>query len=338
MHSNRRSLSLFSIALGFVLACSDDGVVEGKDDNGGSSDEIGDTETGTGESGSTGTSTDTGSGMTDDSVWTDSSSTDTGMTDTGSTDTGSTDTGSTDTGSAGTGTDTGTDTTGDLDAPWLLHVRNDTDRLVKIDTDTGVETVVCDFAGDANYPSITFGIGGELFGSRGGSQLDLIDPCTCEVTNVGNMGFTGVNGITANGLEILRLYGISINSDVLLDISTMNAMSMVVGNGLGINIGYSGSTWSSDILGLYAINADDDKLYEVDVGTGLASAVVDLDVNFVTVGIEWHPDNGVLYGCTDGHLYSIDPETGTTSEIGNMGHGCNNLAAPWTYVACIENL
>ena len=222
--------------------------------------------------------------------------------------------------------------------PWLLHVRNDNNQLVKIDTDTGVETVICDFEGNVNYPSITFDQFGGLYGSRQGQELDEIDPCTCEVNYIGNMGYTGVNGITANGLEVQRLFGISIDSDVLLNINLNDANSVEIGNGLGINIGFSGSTFSNDILNLYAINADNDVLYQVDVAGGEASEIAPLDVPFSTVGIEWHPANGQLYACTNGHLYQVDFNDGTTMEIGNMGHGCNNLAAPWTAVQCIDEL
>lgn len=352
--------TLLSLSL-LALGCADDGASEsageaGTDDEVGSSDESSSGEETAEESGSSGTTTETdGSSETDSSTESETdSSTDTetdSSTDTDTETDGSSETddstGETgETGTEGTGTeetdtgDTGTEETdtGEPAAPWLLHVRNDINSLVKIDVATGVETTVCNFQGSVNYPSITFGISGELFGSRQGQELDLIDPCTCATQYVGNMGFTGINGITANGLEILRLYGISIASDVLLDVDTMTAMSTVVGNGLGIDIGFSGSTWSSDIVGLYAINANDDKLYQVDIVSGLASEIVDLDVNFGTVGIEWHPETGELYACTDGHLYAVDTEDGTTMEIGNMGHSCNNLAAPWTAVACIDEL
>jgi hypothetical protein len=245
-----------------------------------------------------------------------------------------------------TGSDSGSDssdssdsgTTGDPVQPYLVHVRNDTDELVKIDVVTGVETFICAFGANVAYPSITFGIDGVLYGSRMGQFLDIIDPCTCGVTPVGDMGYTAINGITANGLEILRLYGISANADVLLEVSTIDASSTVVGAGLGIDFGNHGSTWSTDILGLYAINANNDWLYEIDIGSGQAIAVAQLDVPFTTVGIEWHPDTGIVYACTDGHLYEVDPETGTTTEIGNMGHPCTNLAAPWPPVPCVDDL
>jgi hypothetical protein len=216
-------------------------------------------------------------------------------------------------------------------------VRNDLDTLVKINVETGEETFLCDFGEDIAYPSITFGINGELFGSRSGQDLDIIDPCTCDRTFIGNMGYTSINGITANGLEILRLYGIAGNVDVLLDIDNTDAVATEVGVGLGVDFGTHGSTWSNDIVGLYAINGTDDKLYQINVVTGVATETATLDVNMGTVGIEWHPANGILYTCTADHLYEVDTETGTTTEIGAMNHPCTNLAAPWTPVACVDD-
>jgi len=50
----------------------------------------------------------------------------------------------------------------------------------------------------------------------------------------------------------------------------------------------------------------------------------------------------VIYACTsDTILYSIDPVTGVATAVGTgMGHqsSCSNLGAPWTDVACLENL
>jgi hypothetical protein len=123
----------------------------------------------------------------------------------------------------------------------------------------------------------------------------------------------------------------------LLDIDTSDAMATVIGMGLGVNFGNHGSTWSDDIGNLWSINAADDVLYQIDVMTGVASYQADLDVAFSTVGIEWHPANGMLYACTDGHLYEVDPTDGSTVEIGNLGHGCTNLAAQWTAIPCIDD-
>ncbi|EDM81084.1 hypothetical protein PPSIR1_25931 [Plesiocystis pacifica SIR-1] len=373
--STLRPSSLLSLSCATLLlcaaplACSDDGggsTGDGADGTAESADtESTDDEVGTSESNGEESGTNEGSSSesmdttdstdttdTTDTTETGTMDTETGMMDTGDTgmmdtgtgmmdtgDTGVMDTG--DTGVMDTG-DTGVMDTGDTgmveDGVYLVHVRNDLETLVKIDVETGEETQVCDFGENVSYPSITFGIDGQLYGSRQGQFLDIIDPCDCSTTFIGSMGYTGINGITANGLEILRLYGMTNVQDVLLDIDTQTAAATEVGNGLGVNVGTHGSTWSNDIVGLYMINGNDDSLYSVDIISGIATFVAALDVPIGTVGIEWHPENGMLYTCTDGHLYEVDPSDGTTMEIGNMAHPCTNLAAQWTAVECIDDL
>ena len=57
--------------------------------------------------------------------------------------------------------------------------------------------------------------------------------------------------------------------------------------------------------------------------------------------MEWHPEDQTIYACTsDSKLYEVDPDTGDVTALGQMGHqaGCTNLAAPWTYVKCVDDL
>jgi hypothetical protein len=54
-----------------------------------------------------------------------------------------------------------------------------------------------------------------------------------------------------------------------------------------------------------------------------------------------HPANGILYACSDpGHLLAVDLITGEVTDIGDMGQNtaCNNLAAPWKEVPCLDDL
>ena len=109
---------------------------------------------------------------------------------------------------------------------------------------------------------------------------------------------------------------------------------------MGVDFGYSGSTWNTPIAGMYAINATNEGLYTLDPATGTASFVVTLDRPFGLVGIEWHTYTGELYACTDAGgnpLVAIDPVTGATKLISNLPFTCNNLAAPWTDVPCVDN-
>ena len=69
-----------------------------------------------------------------------------------------------------------------------------------------------------------------------------------------------------------------------------------------------------------------------------------MSLPFASVGIELLPANGEIYACTSSNgavLRQIDPISGTVTEIGSgMGHfnnHCDNLAAPWIVVDCLED-
>jgi hypothetical protein len=221
---------------------------------------------------------------------------------------------------------------------YLVHINNFRNQLWLIDVDTLEITVACEFIDDARYPSSTFGLDGSFYGSRNAQFLDEIDPCTCEVTFVGDTGYEGVVGITANGVKEWELYGLSNRSNFLITIDNATGIGTGVGEGLGRDFGASGTTWSADIAGLFAINAVDDTLYRVDPLTGLAYMPIPINADFSTVGIEWHPSNGKLYACTNSALFRIDTVTGEASHMLDLEDGCNNLAAPWQPVECLDAL
>lgn len=228
-------------------------------------------------------------------------------------------------------------------APWLLSVDGLNDRLIKIDLVSGETDSICVFAEDANYPSTTFGLDGTLYGFEAvTNSLDIIDPCTCEVTRVGStvdgngIVYDNIPGITANGEKIEKLFGLSTDQDKLLDLETSNGMVRPIGD-LGFDFDYSGTTWSVELGGLYALNNTNDMLYTVDTETGLATEVVELDIDVHLVGIEYHSANNNLYVCTNSRVYNVNVEDGTTEMVAELTYPCNNLAAPWQDVPCIDN-
>lgn len=220
--------------------------------------------------------------------------------------------------------------------------------LLKIDVATGTGKTVCTLPNDVdaiNFPSSTFSRSGVLFASNyQDARLDKVDPCTCQVTPVGPTGFTSIPGITVNYGP--GLYGIETALDILLDIDTMTGKGTKVGD-LGVDFETGGATWSDTLNngqgGLYAINGVTNSVYSLNAMTGAATLLAPISgVVFGSVGIEMHPANDVLYACTnDAILYKIDPATGVATGIGKgMGHvnGCNNLAAPWMPVPCLDAL
>lgn len=229
-------------------------------------------------------------------------------------------------------------------SPWLLSVNGAADTLIKIDVVTGETTTVCAFEHEANYPSTTFGLDGTLYGFEAAvNALDIIDPCTCEVTRIGHtvdedgLEYDNIPGITANGEKIEKLFGISTDQDKLLELVSASGRVQPIGS-LGVDFHYSGTTWSTELGGLYALNDTTDALYILNTETGLASEWVTLDIDVGLVGIEYHTENGKLYVCTNNRVYDVNVQDGSTEIISLLNYPCNNLAAPWQNVSCIDEL
>jgi len=245
--------------------------------------------------------------------------------------------------------------------PWLLSIDNGSNELLKIDAETGEHRGICPMAVSGFYVSTTFGINGVLYASKLEDDiLEIIDPCTCEVQEVGPTNFGLLPGITANGVKEDTLFGLETQENLLLELDNETGAGSVIGDTI-VDFSLSGTTWSDDLPGLFAINNIDDKLYTLDILTGEAHEVVQLDVDFHYVGIEWNAYNRKLYACTtvssglgqsatidDGPgshgtdglaiLYEINPETGRATRVNDLPHACNNLAAPWTAVPCVDDI
>ena len=209
--------------------------------------------------------------------------------------------------------------------------------LYKIDVATGSGKTICALQTSDSYPSSTFGRDGKLYGSNNTQdRLDIIDPCGCTVTAVGKFGYSFIPGITSD--QGVGLFGMENTVDILVAINPKTGKATKIG-AYGVNFGNGGATWSDTLGGAYAIDGTSDSLYTLDSKTGKASLVVKLNKDFGTVGIELHPANDTIYACTsDSILYTVDPKTGSVSPIGKLPHkaACNNLAAPWSAVACLK--
>jgi hypothetical protein len=250
---------------------------------------------------------------------------------------------------------TTTDSGGDELPLWLLSVDEpggNVHALVRISLapgEEGVTTVICpDLAlppslpANSAFTSLTFNAN-VLYGSAqdnaNGDTLVIIDPCVCEVSEVGKYGFTLVNGITSNAAQVM--FGLSAQSDVIIDIDPQTATGSQVA-ALGVNWGSHGLSWSDEQLNvLYGINASTDRLHTFDGTDASELGSILLDADFSSVGLELHPGLATLYACgiagqgTD--LFSIDVDTGTVTQVAATGlvAGCDNLGAPFGPVECI---
>jgi hypothetical protein len=228
--------------------------------------------------------------------------------------------------------------------PWLLSVQNTTHQLLKVDIESGLWMPLCTLNVNDAYNSTTFGFDGTLYGSNASDQtLDIIDPCTCEVTVIGPTNQGSIPGITANGDKIETLFGLSTSSDTLVTLDIATGAGTLVGPlGDDINFINSGTTWATTINGLYSINSGDRMLYNLHTETGAASPIATLDIVVGAVGIEWHPVTQELYLCSDpsstSYLYEVNTSTGETTQLGTLPYRCTNLAAPWTPVSCVDTV
>jgi hypothetical protein len=154
------------------------------------------------------------------------------------------------------------DMTGDgdgepFDLPaWILSIDEvdaTTDRLIRIsvdELDVGTVTEICadivlppGIPDDTNITSLTFNAN-VLYASAQDNQIGdtllIIDPCSCEATEVGKYGYSLVNGITSN--EDQQMFGVAVAEDVIIDIDPQTAMSTLL-QPLGSNWGSTGLTW-----------------------------------------------------------------------------------------------
>jgi hypothetical protein len=238
-------------------------------------------------------------------------------------------------------------------APWILTLDNSDDatghnlaRISIAEADYGTVTFVCDEVTLPNsvpttniISSLTFN-NGRLYasgkGTEDGDTMFLIDPCACTATVVGQYGYTLVAGITSNGVQ--DMFGISGGEDLVMTIAPATAMGTLL-SALGADWGTVGLTWSgAQKDSLWGISGSTDELIEFSAsdGTQLNSLVMDFD--FTSVGVEYHPGVDTIYACSgSGELLEVNPATGAVKVGPDMGLGtCNNLAAPFGSVQCIE--
>lgn len=236
---------------------------------------------------------------------------------------------------------------------WILTLDNSDDntghRLARIsidDADYGTVTTVCeDVVLPNSVPSVniisslTFNDGKLYASGKGvadGDTMFLVDPCACTATVVGNYGYTLVAGITSNGAQ--DMFGISGAEDVIFDIAPATALGSLL-SALGADWGTVGLTWSGDIRdSLWGINGTTNELVEFNPANGAQLGAVTMDFNFTSVGVEYHPGVDTIFACSGtGEILQVNSTTGAVTVGPDMGLGtCNNLAAPFGSVQCID--
>ena len=248
--------------------------------------------------------------------------------------------------STGSSSTTGQDTDTEMAPPeglWLIMIEDTSSptRLYKIDLLDGHSTLLCSLDTSNDYNTSTFGRDGTLYAANANTKnLEAIDPCTCARTVIGPTKVDALPGITTD--QELGLYGLETTVDQFMTIDTQTGNATPVGP-LGINWGTGGLTWSDDLKDAFAINGTDDRLYTIDHVTGKASFLVQTNYNFGSVGIEWHPKTHEIFACSNpAELLRVEQKDGSVTAVGpmlleNKQAHCDNLAAPWIPIACVEN-
>ncbi len=236
---------------------------------------------------------------------------------------------------------------------WILRIDNSDDRtghkLVRIsvaEADYGTVSVVCEdvvlpdsVPADNIISSLTFNNGKLYASGRGvedGDTLFLVDPCSCTASNVGAYGYSLVAGITSNGVQ--NMFGISGAQDLIFSISPATALGTLLGNLLE-DWGTVGLTWSGSVRdSLWGISGTTDELYEFSALDGSQLNKISLNFDFTSVGVEYHPGLDTIYACSGtGELLVVDGSTGLVTVGPDMALGsCNNLAAPFGSVECVD--
>ena len=162
-----------------------------------------------------------------------------------------------------------------------------------------------------------------LYGASDADELLLIDPATGGATSVGPFGFTSVQDLAFDP-DTGTLYGVDGVTDQLITIDEATGAGVAVGP-LGLN-GAGGLAFDPDAAKLYATSPSD--LLAVDTATGAATAVGPHGVGTMS-GLAFDPFADVLYGVSlsQNNLYTLDPETGAATYVGNLG----------TFVYCLAS-
>jgi hypothetical protein len=220
---------------------------------------------------------------------------------------------------------------------WLLTVDESgpAPRLVRIDVGSAQTSEVCTFVPGVAFDSLAITRGGEIYGHDPvADMIRRVDPCTCGVTDL--MSSQGPMQLTADASD--GLYGLRTVSGELVAIDVASATFSPAGQ-LGPGFVDAALAWSDEIDAMYAVSADTDRLYFVDPG-GTVSLITDLAMDVSGIGLDINHGTELLYMCSASLVLQwVDTTTGGVVVIAAMnGLGsCNDLAAPWSPVACVPD-
>jgi len=214
-----------------------------------------------------------------------------------------------------------TDCDGEVDedskAGWsLLSVDTNAGFVYDIDPATASTSEIVGLPGGVSINSMDVSENGiSVVHVNSISTIALFDACTGTWTSIGAHGGGQIGGIGFGPAG--RLFGIGRN-DYLYEFDLSDGQATIVGP-LGIDIGTSGLAWDCSTQTMYGADGTNNLVFEVDLTTGAATNVQSTTVPFESVGLEYDRRSGLLLASTRASFYSIDPTSGASTFIGNLG-------------------
>ena len=213
-----------------------------------------------------------------------------------------------------------------LDGMALTNNVDSSNQLRVIDPATGAATDAESISGIGSAELNTWAVlsGGEVYAyDRRGDRIYQVDHCAGTATPKGATGMSRVCGLAAdlNG----GLFGLDGDRGQLLRISVTDGSTTVLYTDPSLE-GTCGLAFDcrDDMFRIVVKSGGTASLIEVNPA-GSIGRIVETDVPFSVVGLEYDPVEDVLYGSTGEGLYRIDKTTGEGTRLGDMSDG-NNLA------------
>lgn len=217
----------------------------------------------------------------------------------------------------------------DVKAGWILiSVDSNARQIVEIDPATGATSrlapITGSYSGSLNSMDVRANDGLSMVHDSAG-YLHGLDACTGQLSLVGATRTGDMGGISFAGTG--SLYGISQASDQLMILDPTTGLATPIGP-LGFDLGACGIAYDCATDTLYGADTSG-QIFQVDTATGLLHSFVMSRVPFSGVGLEFDPSTRrLLAGTGSGNtLWSVDPSTGTSIQIGRLGTtNANDLA------------
>jgi hypothetical protein len=206
-----------------------------------------------------------------------------------------------------------------------LYEINEASGATKLIGDTGFERM----------GGLAFNAAGVLYGYTPGAFY-TINTTTGAATRIGLLGVNSPEGGLAFQPGTGVLYGVSSTlTDTLLTIDTATGVAATVGNLGSAGRDVSGLAFSTSgvLYGVAYRDNNPDNLVTINTATGAATTIGALGTNQGPTasssvgGLEFDPDNGILYYSDSVALYTVNTASGLATLIGPHGVEFAGLAA-----------